>query len=213
MMEVLDTDVGRILAILEELGVDENTMILFLSDNGTHIEGGHDSNFWNSNGPFRGHKRDLYEGGIHTPALVRWPAVISPSTSSDHISAFWDILPTMAEITEQANPSQVDGISFLPTLKGNNDDQDKHDYLFFEFWQGRKPKLVSQAVRFGDWKALRSAKFLNENQENIPLTEWPVELYNLSEDIGEQNNIAMKYPELVEKAKNIMQVARVDLTN
>jgi arylsulfatase A-like enzyme len=130
MMENFDNQIGQLLKMLQDLGVDENTLVLFASDNGTHMEGGHNPNFWDSNGPLRGIKRDLYEGGINSPFLARWPGTIKPGSKSDHISAFWDVMPTMAEITGQPVPKQADGLSFLSALLGKK--QKKHDYLYFE---------------------------------------------------------------------------------
>ncbi len=211
MMECLDNEVGRILDLLRESGVDDNTIIMFASDNGSHLEGGHDPEFWDSNGPFRGHKRDVYEGGIHTPFFVRWPAKINPGSTSDHISAFQDVLPTMAEITGQEIPQQVRGISFLPTLLGDQEAQKRHEYLYFEFTLGQEQRVVSQAVRIGDWKALRTVWRKSREEQQMPASEWPVELYNLKEDIGEENNVAADHPELVAKVKDIIIKAREDI--
>ena len=127
MMENLDNQVGELLALLKALEIDENTLVTFCSDNGAHREGGHDPVFWDSNGPLRGIKRDLYDGGIRTPFLARWPGRIKAGSVSGHISAFWDVLPTMAELTGQPVPAHVDGLSFLPTLLGQS--QKPHKYL------------------------------------------------------------------------------------
>ncbi|MEQ8338277.1 MAG: arylsulfatase [Cyclobacteriaceae bacterium] len=212
MMESLDNEVGRILSTLKDLGVDENTLIIFASDNGAHLEGGHDPIYWNSNGPFRGHKRDLYEGGIHSPCLIRWPAKVKAGITSDHISALQDVLPTMAEVTGQEIPEQVKGISFLPTMLGDEASQKKHDFLFFEFTVGREQRVVSQAVRMGDWKAVRTVWKKSKEEQEAPVSDWPVELYNLKEDIGEKNDLAGEHPELVAEAKMLMTEARVDIT-
>ncbi len=211
MMESLDNEVGRILSTLEALGMDENTLIIFASDNGAHLEGGHDPIYWNSNGPFRGHKRDLYEGGIHSPCLIRWPAKVKAGTTSDHISGLQDVLPTMAEVTGQEIPEQVKGISFLPTMLGDESSQKKHDFLFFEFTVGREQRVVSQAVRMGDWKAVRTVWKKSKEEQETPIAEWPVELYNLKEDIGEKNDLANEHPEVVAKAKETMVKARTPL--
>ncbi len=129
MMENLDNQVGEILDTLKELGIDGNTLVMFTSDNGAHKEGGHDPEFWNSSGNLRGHKRDMHEGGIRAPMLARWPGTIAPGTTTDLLSGFQDILPTVCELTGQPVPEQNDGISFVATLKGDPEAQKKHDYL------------------------------------------------------------------------------------
>jgi arylsulfatase A len=196
MVELLDQQLGEIVERLEELGLRENTLIIFTSDNGPHREGGADPEFFNSNGPWKGYKRDLYEGGIRVPMIANWPGNISPGTT-DHISAFWDIYPTMAALTDQTVPQDIDGISILPTLSGNLPDQQTHEYLYWEFIeQGGK-----QAIRKGDWKAIR----MNLNKEIDP----PVELYNLAEDPGEENNLSSQYPALVQEMKELMENSRI----
>lgn len=195
MVEHLDNGVGEILTLLKELGIDNNTMVLFTSDNGPHTEGGHDPEFFDSNGPLRGYKRDLYEGGIRMPMLVRWPDKIKAGSVSDHISAFWDVMPTLTELAGIEAPTDIDGISCVPTLlhKGK---QRSHPYLYWEFHElgGR------QAVRVGKWKAIR----LNVRKN----PDAPIELYDLSNDPGEEKDIAEKHPELVHKMEVIMKEAR-----
>ncbi len=194
MVELLDRQVGEIVAHLEKLGLRENTLIVFTSDNGPHLEGGADPDFFNTNGPFKGYKRDLYEGGIRVPMIANWPGVIDPG-ETDHISAFWDVYPTMADLIRESIPSNLNGISFLPTLMGNSGQQETHDFLYWEFIeQGGK-----QAVRKGDWKAIRVG--LNENKNP------PIELYNLSADPGESNDPATENPEIVREMKAIMESA------
>ena len=201
MMENFDKQIGQLLDLVTKLGVDENTLILFTSDNGTHQEGGHDPKFWDSNGPLRGIKRDLYEGGINAPFLARWSGQIKPGTKSDHISAFWDVVATMADLTGQPTPKQSDGISFLPTLKGTTS-QKKHDYLYFEHPQ---TKDHDQAVRIGKWKGvLRGWKKWNNRTGKI-------ELYDLSKDPGESKNLADANLEIVAKIKKIMDEAHTPL--
>lgn len=179
MMEHLDNEIGVILDLLDELGIDDNTLVIFTSDNGSHQEGGHRPQFWNSTAGLRGMKRDMHEGGIRTPMIARWPSHIKAGRETDHISAFWDILPTMAELTNQAVPAQSDGISLLPTLIGQPNKQAKHDYLYFEFTTGSEQKLFSRALRKGDWKA-----FQKKNE--------PFQLFNLKDDPFEKNNVADK---------------------
>ena len=172
-------------------------MVIFTSDNGSHREGGADPDFFKSSGPFRGNKRDVYEGGVRVPMLVQWPASIEAGSKSGHVSAFWDIAPTLLEIAGAKNLDKTDGISFLPALKGKKN-QRNHDYLYWEFHeQGGK-----QGIRMGDYKAIRL------NAKNNP--DAPIAIYHLPTDINEQHNIADKHPELVEKAKKIMAEARTE---
>jgi len=195
MVSLLDEQVGAIRKKVEQLGIAENTIIIFTSDNGPHQEGGADPEYFNSNAAFKGYKRDLYEAGIRVPMIVNWPGKIKQNTISNHISAFWDFLPTACDIAQIETPENIDGISFLAELLGEK--QDKHNYLYWEFHeQGGK-----QAVRLGDWKGIRL------NMSNNP--EASIELYNLASDIGEQNNIANKNPEVVEKIVNIMKKEHV----
>ena len=193
MIKELDDYVGEILAKLKELGLEKNTIVMFASDNGPHLEGGADPDYFDSNGPLRGYKRDMYEGGIRTPMIVRWPGKIKENTVSDHISAFWDVMPTLAEISGAEVPSGIDGISFLPALLGKR--QKNHDYLYWEFHeQGGKA-----GVRMGDWKAVK-LNADNGFQDSI-------ELYDLSRDEGEKNDISSSNPEIVKKMIGIMNEA------
>jgi arylsulfatase A len=195
MVTELDDYVGEIEDKLSELGLEKNTIIIFTSDNGPHLEGGGDPDFFDSNGILRGYKRDLYEGGIRTPFIVKWPARVKANTGSDHISAFWDILPTLAEITGAEIPAVTDGISFLPALLGKKK-QAEHDYLYWEFHeQGGK-----MAVREGKWKAivLDADKGMDK-----------CELYDLSQDPSEKNNIASANQAIVTKLKGIMNISHV----
>lgn len=195
MVTLLDDQVGEILAKLDELGIGGNTLIIFTSDNGPHREGGADPDFFNSNGPFQGYKRDLYEGGIRMPMLARWPDKIAAGSTSDHISAFWDVLPTLADVAELDIPDGLDGISFLPTLLGK--EQHPHKYLYWEFHeQGGK-----QAIRKGDWKAIR-LNVLRDSSEML--------LFDVSEDAEERNNVAEKHPELVQEMLQLMEISRVE---
>jgi arylsulfatase A len=190
MVTELDDYVGELLAKLKELGVEKNTIVIFASDNGPHLEAGADPDYFNSNGELRGYKRDFYEGGIRTPMLVRWPGKIKAGSKSTHISAFWDILPTFADIAGAKIPENIDGISFLPTLLGKK--QKLHEYLFWEFHeQGGK-----MAVRMGNWKAVKL------NLDKTP--QGDTELYDLSKDISESNNVAYANPEIVKKMEELM---------
>lgn len=176
MITRLDTDIGRILDQLDSLGLNENTIVLFTSDNGPHREGGNDPDFFDSNGPLRGIKRDLYEGGIRVPLIARWPGVIPPGMVTEHISGFQDILPTLTEITgsQDITPNFIDGISFLPTLLNRTDLQKKHSHLYWEFHeQGGK-----SAVLQDNWKAIYLA---GKNR---------LELYNLKSDPSESKDVS-----------------------
>ena len=195
MVEHMDNGVGQILKLLKGLNIDENTIVMFTSDNGPHKEGGHNPEFFNSNGPLRGHKRDLYEGGIRVPMVARWPGRIKANSQTDHISAFWDVMPTLCEIANTKTPEDIDGISFMPAMVGKK--QKKHEYLYWEFHE----RGGKQAVRMGKWKGVRLKVADNPNG--------PIELYDLDKDITEKNNIAGKYPKIVAKIGKIMRSARV----
>jgi arylsulfatase A-like enzyme len=196
MITRLDTSVGQLMELLKELGLDENTVVMFSSDNGPHKEGGADPEFFDSNGPFTGYKRDLHEGGIRVPMIARWPGKIKAGSKTDLISAFWDVLPTCAELIGQKSPENIDGISFMPTLTGGGG-QKQHAYLYWEFHEYGG----QQAVRMGNWKAVRKDVMKNSDA--------PIELYDLSQDVGEANDVAARHPEMVEKMKAIFAEARV----
>lgn len=189
----LDDNVGELMAKLTELGIEKNTIVVFASDNGPHLEAGADPDYFNSNGDLRGYKRDMYEGGIRTAMLVKWPGKVKEGSKSDHISAFWDILPTFAEITGAEVKAEVDGISFLPELLGKK--QKQHEYLYWEFHeQGGKT-----AIRMGNWKAVT----LNIDKPDKTVTE----LYDLSKDMSETNNVAEANPEIVKQLEGLMKQA------
>jgi len=194
MVHRIDLYVGEIVKVVEELGLSENTIIMFTSDNGPHMEGGADPRFFNSNAGLRGFKRDLYEGGIRVPFIVSWPGIIDRGRISDHPSAFWDVLPTLAELTG-FEYGKTDGVSFLPELLGR--EQPKHEFLYWEFHE----RGGKQAILKDDWKAVR----LNVGQA----PEGPLELYNLEKDPREENNVAEAHPELVEAFARMMDEERV----
>ncbi len=195
MVSVLDRQVGEISALVDSLGIADNTIIVFTSDNGPHLEGGADPDFFDSNGELRGYKRDLYEGGIRVPMIVKWNNVIEKGTKSDHISAFWDFVPTVADIIGEKTPENIDGISFLPTLKGV-DSQKEHDYLYWEFHENNG----RQAIRKGEWKAVRY------NVHN----DGKMELYNLKTDMSENIDLAGSYPDIVAEFDSLMKVSRTE---
>ncbi|MDH3585392.1 MAG: arylsulfatase, partial [Phycisphaerae bacterium] len=197
MMTRLDSQVGEVLDLLKELGIDDRTLVMLTSDNGPHREGGHMPDFFDSNGPLRGYKRDLYEGGIRVPLLARWPGRIKAGSTSDLVSAHWDMMPTFCELAGTRPPSDTDGISIVPTLKGQAGQQ-QHQYLYWEFTERGK----SQAVRMGHWKAVRL------NLKKNP--DAPVQLYDLRSDLGETRDVAADQPQVVAKARGLMKTARVD---
>lgn len=200
MISHMDRDIGQILAKLEEKGLAENTIVLFTSDNGPTYDrlGGSDSEFFESASVFRGLKGSLYEGGIRVPLIVRWPGKVRPGSVSNHIAAFHDLLPTVAEMTGTEPPKDIDGISFMPALWEK--EQPRHDYLYWEFpaYGGQ------QALRMGKWKAIRQ-----NLQRPKAKHAGKLELYNLEEDPSESNDVAAEYPEVVARATKWMREARV----
>jgi arylsulfatase A len=196
MITHLDHEMGLIVQKLDELGLNENTLLIFTSDNGGDSPGKFRQI---SNYPFRGFKRDLYEGGVRVPFLARWSGKIKAGSTSDHISAFWDLMPTFCEIAGVELNETTDGISFFPELTRKT--QQHHQYLYWEFHEGNK----SQAVLLGDWKGVRV------NLRKKP--DAPLELYNLASDPGETNDLALLYPQIVDSILQIIMVARVDDKN
>jgi arylsulfatase A-like enzyme len=192
MVTLMDSYIGELMETLRETGQDKNTLIIFTSDNGPTFNGGSDSEFFDSAKPFRGLKMDLYEGGIRAPFIAYWPEVIAPGQISDLISAQWDMMATFADIIGGTANEDTDGISILPTLSGNGV-QKKHAYLQWEYPE----KNGQQAIRMGKWKAIRT-----NIKNNL---DAPVELYDLSKDINESNNLANIYPEQARKMKALMQ--------
>ncbi len=197
MITRMDRDIGKLLDKLKELGIDGDSIVMFSSDNGALSEGGAYPEFFNSSGPVRGRKRDLYDGGIRTPLIARWPGKVKAGSTSDHISAFWDFLPTAAEFAGVDPPENTDGISMVPTLLGSSG-QKTHEFLYWEFHE----RGGKQAVRIGDYKAIRLNIHKNPNS--------PLELYNIKDDLHEDNNIADKHPDLITKIESIMKTARTD---
>ncbi|MFG0260905.1 MAG: arylsulfatase [Novipirellula sp. JB048] len=198
MISRMDGDVGRILDQLRELKIAENTLVFFTSDNGPHNEAGHSLDTFHPAGPLRGIKRSLYEGGIRVPAIAWWPETIAAGGTTDLIAYFGDWMATAAEIAGAQPPANVDSISFLPTLTGDLAEQQQHEYLYWEFYeQGGR-----QAVCFEEWKAIRQ-----------PMKSGPLELYNLSRDLGEQDNLASEHPQVVERAQRYMEQAHTPHPN
>lgn len=193
MISFMDRQVGRVMAQLQELGLDENTVVFFTSDNGTtHLKAQADYEFFESLGPLRGMKGRLYEGGIRVPLVVRWPGRVESGSTSDHIAANYDLPATLAAIAGTSISEDTDGISILPTLLGKPDEQLQHGFLFWDF-AGYGGQL---AVRMGKWKGTKKDLRKNPNA--------PLELYNLETDIGETENLAQQHPEICKEIENIL---------
>jgi len=188
----MDRDIGRLFALLKELEIDEQTIVFFCSDNGAaqRWEGRFDSS-----GSLRGRKRDMYEGGIRTPMIVRWPGNVAAGTTNDFPWYFADVLPTLAELAGVEAPDGLDGISVLPSILGKPQSKDR--FLYWEFFENG----FQQAVRWKDWKAVRLAP------------GEPLELYDLVADESETNNIASENPDIVAKFKAYLEGARAESIN
>jgi arylsulfatase A-like enzyme len=195
MITRLDADIGRLMEQLKQLQMADNTIVFFTSDNGPHREGGVDPKAFESSSALRGIKRDLYEGGIRVPMIVRWPGRIKAGTVNHQPWAFWDFLPTAAEIAQAKLPEKdaLDGRSLLPALLGKPN-TNAHEFLYWEFHE----RGFQQAVRMGDWKAVRSAQGA------------PLELYHLPTDPAEQENVAGKKPEVVARIEEHLKTARTE---
>ena len=191
MISRLDRDVGRLLDLLRELGLEDNTLVFFTSDNGPHDAGGNDPAYFDSNGPLRGIKRDLYEGGTRVPMIAWGPGHVPAGRTSDHVWAAWDVLPTLAEVAGALTPDGIDGHSMVAALTGEGE-APTADYLYWEFYE----RGSAQAVRFGSWKAVRQPMFTGE-----------IELYDLSEDLGEEHDVAASHPDVVARAAALMEAA------
>jgi arylsulfatase A-like enzyme len=193
MITKLDSDVGRVLDLVKKLGLDNNTYVFFTSDNGPHKEGGGDPEYWDSNGPLRGIKRDLYEGGIRVPMLVKAPGKIPAGKTSAIPWAFWDVLPTIGQITNTPSPSNIDGLSFVNALQGKP--QKQHEYLYWGFNEG----TLKEALIKENWKLIRFKSKGSAEQ---------LELYNLNNDIGEKNNLATANAAKVQELKALLVKAK-----
>lgn len=187
MVTRMDRDIGRLMDVLDELDLSDNTIVIFTSDNGGQDGGGADIAFFNGNAELRGDKGELYEGGIRVPGIVRWPGKVEAGAVSDYVWAFDDVLPTLADIAGLEPPDKVTGVSFLPTLLGNESEQESREFFYWEMNANRR------AVRSGKWKAIMD----NRNDDDF-------ELYDLSNDISESNNVADEYPEVVKRMKSYM---------
>lgn len=197
MITYLDAQVGKVLARLADLKLEQNTLVFFSSDNGPHREGGADPEFFDSAGPLRGFKRAMYEGGIRVPMIARYPSHIAPGTVSSQVWAFWDVLPTLAEVVGAEAPADIEGLSMLPALLGDKATgraQRNHDYLYWEFPE----RGFSQAVRMVNWKAVRQKPGA------------PLELYDLATDLGETHDVATDHPDVLAKVEAILASARTE---
>lgn len=195
MVMRLDRDVGRLISRLKDLGLEENTLVCFTSDNGPHDEGGKVNKYFQTPDALRGIKRDVYEGGIRVPFIARWPGRVSAGTQTAHLSAFWDFSATALELAGVTSTLPEEGVSFAPTLLGRHEQQEKHDYLYWEFvvdGEGR------QAIRQGEWKAVRYG--LGSR----------IELYNLDIDRQETRDLAAQHPDLIRHFSELLVNARID---
>jgi arylsulfatase A len=196
MMKYIDDSVGEIVAALKKQNLLNDTLIIFTSDNGPSIEGGYKAEYLDSNGPLRGTKRDLYEGGIRVPFIASWPAAIKPGQTTDHPSAFWDFLPTLCELVDQPSPKKIQGISFAPTLLGNGT-QTKHSHLYWEHHE----QNTRRAIQIGDWKLV---------QTNVSLPDkTTTELFDLSKDLSETTDLSKQQPEKTAELLKLIKRARV----
>ena len=199
MVTRLDLYVGEIVAKLKELGVYDNTIIVFSSDNGPHVEGGADPDFFDSNGPWRGYKRDLYEGGIRVPLIIQWPGHVAPGSETDFMCSFWDMMPTFRKVLDRkADIKGMDGVSLLPLLEGRKG-QKEHDYLYFEFAERSR-----QALRQGPWKLVHM---------DIGMESDHFELYNIDEDPGETTDIATDHLDKVNELIALIKEAHIPNEN
>lgn len=191
MVSTLDRQLGQILDLVATLGVEQQTLVVFTSDNGPSAEALHRPDFFRSAGPFRGHKREVYEGGIRVPLLAQWKGTIAPGSVSRDITAFWDLLPTAAELAGLPPPARTDGISLVPSLLGKP--RAAHEYLYWDYGHARESFL--QGLRQGPWKAVR-----NGSRE-------PLELYNLDRDPGEQTDLASSNPAVARRMAALFEKA------
>ena len=193
MVTRMDAHIGRLLAKLKQLGIDDKTVVFFTSDNGPHKEGGADPSFFHCSGPFQGYKRSLHEGGIRVPMIVRWPGKIKAGAVSNLPWAFWDFMPTAADLAGISAPADIDGISVVPTLLGR-EAQREHEFLYWEFHEGGS----QQAVRMGKWKGIRKSLSV------------PLELYDLQADQAEAHDVASQHPDVAAKIENYLKTAHTE---
>ncbi len=193
MVTRFDRDVGRLVTLLDELGIADNTVVFFTSDNGPINAGGADPEFFRNAGPLRGLKFSLYEGGLRVPMIARWPGRIAAGSVTHHIGGFEDLLPTCCELAGAAAPAGIDGVSLVPTLLGEPGQVQRP----FCYWEVGEQPTLAQAARVGSWKALR------------PRADAPIELYDLTADIGEANDVGPSHPDVVASMEAIFTDAHV----
>ena len=193
MITRLDSYVGRLLGQLRLLGLAENTLVIFSSDNGPHNESNHDLNRFHPSGPFSGIKRSLTEGGIRVPAIAWWPGHIKPRSETDHVAYFGDWMATAAELAGAHVPPGCDSLSFVPTLLGRSSDQ-QHEFLYWEFHDARlQPGRPVPGALEGNPRRSVSA---------------PLALYDLKDDVAEKTNVAAEHPEIAAKIDAYLKSAR-----
>ena len=195
MVTRMDDDVGRLLALLHELKIDDNTLVIFTSDNGPHREGGNNPDFNDSNGPLRGYKGNVTEGGIREPFIAWWPGRVPAGKTSDSPVTFADIMPTFAALCGGKAPAKIDGLDFSPTLFGSEQPELADRFLY---WELDHDGVQAQSSRWNKWKAIRDPKSKK------------IELYDLSADIGEKHDLAKDHPDIVAKFENYFRTARTE---
>jgi arylsulfatase A-like enzyme len=195
MISRMDRDIGRLLKLLDELGIDENTLVIFTSDNGPHREGGNDADFNDSNGPLRGYKGNVTDGGIRVPLIARWPNRVPAGATSDSPVYFADIMPTLATLGRGSAPTGIDGVDICPTLFGQNQPELSNRFMYWEF---NKDGVLAQSARWGRWKAVRDPK---TNK---------LELYDMTKDASESRNLAAMRPDIIAKFVEYFRTARSD---
>jgi uncharacterized sulfatase len=198
MITRMDASIGRMLDLLKELGIDDNTLVIFASDNGPHQEGGNDPDFNDSNGPLRGYKGNVTEGGIRVPFVVRYPGRVPSGRESDAPISFADVMPTLASLAGGEAPADVDGADVSPTLLGGSQPELADRFLY---WEWNRDGLRQQAARWRNWKAIRD------------VASQRIELYNLADDVGETRNLAAEHEDLVAKFREYLDGARTDSPN
>ncbi|KMT66440.1 N-acetylgalactosamine 6-sulfatase [Catenovulum maritimum] len=189
MVDFIDKGVGRILNKLKEKGLEDDTIVMFTSDNGPHEEGDNDPYFFDSNGPFQGTKRVLYDGGIRVPMIAWAPGTVPAGKTSNHVGYFGDLMATAADLAGVKTPEKLDSVSISPVLFGKDSEQQQHDFVYWEFYE----MGGIQALRQGKWKAVRT-----------PMFTGPVQIYDITKDLGEKNDLADQYPELAAKFDRLM---------
>lgn len=199
MITRMDSYVGRMLDHLKLLGLDKNTLVIFTSDNGPHNESNHDLARFKPSGPFTGIKRSLTEGGIRVPGIAWWPGTIAAGTVSDHPAYFGDLMATAAELSGALPPDDIDSISFVPTLKGKPESQQRHEFIYWEFHEGG---FKQAALYQGRWKGHRRGG-----------PKEPIQLYDLATDPAEKNNVADDYPDVANTVSEYLMTARTENSN